>query len=1589
MGGGGQQSILARPPERTGATGACSCGLRVLTHGADIQAYGAGADAGAGASADFLARGGEMGRLMRRHDWSRTSLGPIERWPQSLKTAVGMILPSPMPIVMLWGEDGIMIYNDAYSSFAGGRHPALLGSKVREGWPEVADFNDHVMKVCLAGGTLAYKDQELILHRHGRPEQVWMDLDYSPVPGESGRPAGVIAIVVETTQRVLTERRLRESEEQLRLVIDSAQDYAIFTTDPERRITNWSAGAARVFGVTAQEAIGTSADRFWTPEDRAAREPEHEADTARAHGCANDERWHQRADGSRVFLNGSAHPLPRDAEGRERGFIKIARDETQRRAAEAELAAATERNLLLAGEREAILSQLTEGVIVTDREGRIVFVNRRAEELHGVARLDVAPADYAETYHLFTEGGEPYPPEELPLARAVLNGETVRDARWRIRRPDGSEILAIGSAHPFEIGGERAGAVLTLRDDTERHAAEAALRESEERLRLVQTAGEIGSFDYDLKKDEAICSPEYYALLGLPQGHPINRETWQAVIHPDDRQSALDALEQSIAERRPFDFEYRIIRADNGEVRWLSGRATIVFDASGEPWRYVGGNMDMTDRVLAESKLRESEARLSRALEAGRIGDWEWDLDTGKIDWSENLLGILGIPADTPKTADSVFDVLHPDDRPMANAAIERAVKTGEPIDFNFRIIDENGVTRWIASRGRVERDADGRPLRIAGVNYDVTATHAAEEALRETSQQLNAIINNTEMALFMMDDRQQCVFMNKAAEELTGYTFEETQDRSLHDVIHHKYPDGRDYPLEECPIDRAFPADDQVQGEELFVHKDGHFYPVAFTASPIRNQAGEPIGTVIEARNIAEEKARDAALREAEERYRLAARATNDAIWDWDLLANHVLWNEALYAVFGYDKSDVQPTGDWWIEQIHPEDRQRVSDSIHAVIEGAGTNWNGEYRFRRADGSYADIYDRGTVIRDPHGAAVRMIGAMLDQTDIRTAEAALREEGRTLETLNRTGAALAAELDVEALVRMVTDAGVELTGAQFGAFFHNVINEAGESYMLYTLSGAEPSQFDFGMPRATAVFHPTFAGEGVIRSDDITKDARYGLSEPHFGMPQGHLPVRSYLAVPVISRSGEVIGGLFFGHSEPERFTARHEQLMTGIAAQAAIAMDNARLFQAAQRELASRERAEQELRHLNETLEQRVADEVARRAETEEALRQAQKMETLGQLTGGVAHDFNNLLQIVSGNIGLIQRGIPEGNAKLRRAAENAARGAERAAILTQRLLAFARRQPLAPKPTDPNRLVSGMSDLLHRTLGEMIEVETRLTPGLWTVEVDQNQLENAILNLAVNARDAMPGGGKLTIETRNQRLEQDDLARDAGAGAGDYAAILVSDTGLGMDADTVARAFEPFFTTKEVGKGTGLGLSMVYGFVKQSGGHLDIRSELGAGTTVAIYLPRLAGAEANSDEAGAEAEPEGTRGETILVCEDDEDVRAYTVEVLRELGYRVVEAADGPTALRLLEQEDGRVDLLFTDVVLPSGMTGATLAARARAMRPELKVLFTTGYARDAIVHGGRIDPGVELITKPFSYADLAGRVRDLLDGSPGGA
>jgi len=460
---------------------------------------------------------------------------------------------------------------------------------------------------------------------------------------------------------------------------------------------------------------------------------------------------------------------------------------------------------------------------------------------------------------------------------------------------------------------------------------------------------------------------------------------------------------------------------------------------------------------------------------------------------------------------------------------------------------------------------------------------------------------------------------------------------------------------------------------------------------------------------------------------------------------------------------------------------------------------------------------------------------------------------------------------------------------------------------------------------------------------------------------------VRALINVPVIEQ-GRLVAILYVHESQVRHWDEQEIALV--------------REFAERLRTAEQRLHGEAALRHANETLEQRVEQRTRELMDTEAALHQAQKMEAVGQLTGGLAHDFNNLLTAITGGLELLKMRLAQGRTTdLDRYINIAASAAGRAASLTHRLLAFSRRQTLSPKPTDVKQLVNGIEELIQRTVGPSITVETVNAAGLWPSLIDPSQLENAVLNLCINARDAMPDGGRITIETGNRWMDR-RTASERGIAPGQYISLSVSDTGTGMPPEVIAKAFDPFFTTKPLGLGTGLGLSMIYGFARQSGGAVSIYSEPDKGSTVSIYLPRYLGEADQPGEAQASGDaPRSLQGETVLVVDDEAAVRVLVTEVLGDLGYAPLEAEDGASGLRILNS-DARVDLLVTDVGLPGGMNGRQMADAARVQRPGLKVLFITGYAENAVLSHGHLEPGMHVLTKPFSLDELAGRIRELI-------
>lgn len=801
-------------------------------------------------------------------------------------------------------------------------------------------------------------------------------------------------------------------------------------------------------------------------------------------------------------------------------------------------------------------------------------------------------------------------------------------------------------------------------------------------------------------------------------------------------------------------------------------------------------------------------------------------------------------------------------------------------------------------------------------------------------------------------------------------------------------------------------------------------------------------------------------------ERYRLAASVTNDAVWDWDLRGNLVVWNGAIEKFYGHALAAIVPTGEWWLDQIHPDDHSRVAASIYGLIESASSIWVEEYRFRRIDGSYAEVLDRGYVIRDTHGKGIRMIGAMLDLTSLRASEAALRKSEERLRTIVETIETAFAIVDVKFDERdqpidyrfvhvnpaFERQAGVDLSGKWVSSYAPDLEPFWFEMYGRVAKT-REPASFEnyarnferwFDV-RAVPVGEPAERQIGIFFNDTTERrkaqerlrlseaDARENSQRVQLALAAGAIigtwnwdPPNDLLTAdePFALALGLDVTAARAGLSMKDVIAAVHPDDVAGLLqaidlavgrggpyahqyrvrdraggyrwveanGRVDIAPDGSPLrfpgvlidVQERRAVQAERDQATAALKALSETLEQQVVERTAALIQAEEKLRQSQKMEAVGQLTGGLAHDFNNLLAGISGALELMSLKVAQGRyADIERYVGVAQGAAKRAAALTHRLLAFSRRQTLDPRPTDVAALVTDITELIERTVGPGIRLDARHGEALWTVCVDAGQLENALLNLCLNARDAMPAGGAIVIETGNRCLDT-ETAKGLDLTAGEYLTLTVTDSGTGMSSATIAKAFDPFFTTKPIGQGTGLGLSMIYGFVKQSAGHIRIHSEVGIGTTVMIYLPRYVGEFERADDVST-SNPLQAMGaeETILIVDDEPTVRVLITEVLGEMGFTVIEAADSLAGLKILNS-DVHIDLLITDVGLPGGMNGRQLADAARQARPGLRTLFITGYAETAAIGDGHLPAGMQVMTKPFSVESFVARVRELLLG-----
>jgi len=626
---------------------------------------------------------------------------------------------------------------------------------------------------------------------------------------------------------------------------------------------------------------------------------------------------------------------------------------------------------------------------------------------------------------------------------------------------------------------------------------------------------------------------------------------------------------------------------------------------------------------------------------------------------------------------------------------------------------------------------------------------------------------------------------------------------------------------------------------------------------------------------------------------------------------------------VHGLPPEATNETHEDWVRRIHPEDRERTERQFREAVSGSVRDYNAKYRIiRPSDGETRWISVRSVIERDDQGRAMRLVGAHTDVTEQVLAEQALRRS----EEAYRTLADQLVQLN-ETLEQRVQDKTRERD--RIWSVSQDLLLVADRNGVWRTVN-----------PAWTRTL-------GWSEAELLNRTSEW------LDHPQDAIKTRSQA---LALRAGETT----------VKFESRFRHKDGSYRWLSWVAVSDATAIYAVARDITADKAAAERLKSA------------------EEALRQSQKMEAVGQLTGGIAHDFNNLLTGIVGSLDLMQIRLAQGRIEnLPRYISAAMTSANRAAALTHRLLAFARRQPLIPKQVDANQLVMSLEDLLRRTIGEAIDLEIVAAGNLWFTLCDPNQLESALLNLVINARDAMPDGGRIVITTQNARFDA-VTAETAALLPGDYVCIVVTDTGTGMSADVAARAFDPFFTTKPLGQGTGLGLSMIYGFAQQSNGHVEIDSKLGHGTSVRLYLPRQLGNLVDEAAPMAAAADHAPTGETVLVVEDEPVVRSIVVEMLQDQGYHVLQADDGPSGLAILRLGE-RIDLLLTDIGLP-GMNGRQLADQALESRPKLKVMFMTGYAESAAIPKGFLQPGMDMITKPFDLDDLSRRIRDMVRAEP---
>lgn len=1024
---------------------------------------------------------------------------------------------------------------------------------------------------------------------------------------------------------------------------------------------------------------------------------------------------------------------------------------------------------------------------------------------------------------------------------------------------------------------------------------------------------------------------------------------------------------------------------------------------------------DITERKQAEEALLKNQRNLLKAQKLARLGNWEWYTQEDYVIGSDELFRIFAIePQQERCPLHEFLDRIHPDDQESVNQTIQD-VLAGARNDLNmeYRVVHPDGEIRHVIAQGDSVFTSHNKLSHLFGVIQDVTEQKQVEAALRESENRFRTMADSAPVLIWITNREGGCTYFNQGWTDYTGRIFEQEKGNGWLEGIH---PDDLQHFME--VFNNSLQNRQPYKVEKRLRRADGEYRWFLDTGVPRYTDDGMFAGYIGTCVEITVLRDAQSAIRESELRFRNVARATSDTIWDWDLKADTVWWNEGMQTVFGYAPEEIEPGSESWSGRIHPEDRERVVNNINAVIVGKGDNWSEEYRFRRKDGFYLHIIDRGFVIRDEKGKGIRMVGGMTDVTEQMLAEQSLRKSELNLSEAQRIARLGSWELDLASghlhwsnEVYRIFNLGKEEFDNTYEGFISHIHpddreyiekiqkqalaekNEYNVEHRIVWPDGSirwvneigEAERDENGQP---VRFIGTVLDITERKAAEIALQNRDALLRAVGAVAKvggWELDVRTRECVwteevTKINESNEPFGmesGLEYyqGESRKKIRNALDNAIKHGkpfdLELEMVTAKGNHKWIQSIARPVMENGKVIKLIGSFQDITSQH---------NLEEQLHQSQQLESIGKLTGGVAHDFNNLLTVILGNAELLTDRLAS-NKQLHPLAKMICNAAQRGAELTQRLLAFASKQTLEPRAININKLLLDMQKLLRTTLGEQVDISFKLQKDLWATMIDPGQLENALLNLCLNARDAMPRGGILTLETENKDLDQGYTDRIVEIDPGQYVVISVADTGDGIAKDNLTRIFEPFFTTKEKGKGTGLGLSMVYGFIRQSGGFISVYSEPEQGTIVKMYLPRVT-SDTETIEEKSEDVPVTGGSETILLVEDDSLVRQYAHNQLLSLGYNVLAAEDGPQALEIIRQNRD-IDLLFTDVIMPAGMNGPELAELALREQPHLKVLYTSGYIQDAFTRDGRLEEEVQLLNKPYGRIELAHRIRDVLD------